>query len=1046
MVDIVNTATWQSKLDSSNYVAGAEEMTAAADQATAATVRLETSTAKVGKAAVVTEAGWKRFVASVDPATAAYERFIRQQDRLAQFSAAGFGGAEKAIAEKALLARATADMDSYLRGLGLVRKESAATAGATAMTVDGFRGLFDAVRAGKAGALDGYIRDMGYVAAETEHATGTARKAREGLVLLHEAASGNWKRFFGSAMIEVQNFGVLGYAAIAAGIVAPFGAATLAAVSLRNEYDRIDKTLIATGNAAGVTRDRIVDTAKALNGQNGLTIRGGIDIEASLISRGAVSPALLSAATLAARGYGLATGQNNEAAGAAFEKLLADPAKGAKDLADNFGLLSPKILRTIGDMEQQGRYFDAQKLLIDAVNTRFGHLEDSSWSLAKAFDRAKDWLSNLWFHTGEAVGGAQTDQQKLWAAQGSLAWWKNRQQQVSNIRPDLRAGIEWFQLNVAPNAIAGLTRTIDDLTKKMAKDAAAAAAGERKTTSDRYATDLLNAHNTLDPYTEQLRALDNRQALLFGANWKRGMPLSQAREVQSGNASEAQAARDLKLLDAERYRILHEQNNLLNLQDKDYRKIKETAEQYLAGLRQEVTAAGLSAAERAREAEVIKGAQVVQKARDVAERDLVKTYEDALAVLGKQRALEIAGLVDQKAAAALALQQRDAMAQAVVSLTAYRTQRDLALAILKQETELGRQLTEQEVARLRAIQSVNDAISFRNIIEKQQDQLRLAGMYGEHLQREQEVLAAIDATHGNLSDKQADILRSYIDQNHELERQRQLVSGIQGTFEGFYDKLLHGKFDFKSLASGLVDQFATYESRQLATGTMSLLFPQRNVAAGGAGVATADAAKGLFAHIFGGTPKGTAFDPLHVVMDTPFAAGASGLPAALSSPGTGGLVGFVKSLFGESAGPIPYVNVTPMQSLSGGGSGGLLDMIGSALARFAGIFDEGGTIGPGQWGIKGGLPEVIQGGTHGVSVMPVPNYSNSNGRGGHTFHIAIDARGAQAGVGDEIAAKLEPMMRRIANEQVGHAAPAIASMAIQGVSSKLGNSGRGRLT
>ena len=75
---------------------------------------------------------------------------------------------------------------------------------------DRLKNLFTVARSGA-----GDIREAAAATDELGHAhtrtTGTSSRMREGLVLVHEFLRGDWKRGVGSATIELQNFGLLGY-------------------------------------------------------------------------------------------------------------------------------------------------------------------------------------------------------------------------------------------------------------------------------------------------------------------------------------------------------------------------------------------------------------------------------------------------------------------------------------------------------------------------------------------------------------------------------------------------------------------------------------------------------------------------------------------------------------------------------------------------------------------------------------------------------------------------------------------------------------------
>jgi len=135
----------------------------------------------------------------------------------------------------------------------------------------------------------------------------------------------------------------------------------------------------------------------------------------------------------------------------------------------------------------------------------------------------------------------------------------------------------------------------------------------------------------------------------------------------------------------------------------------------------------------------------------------------------------------------------------------------------------------------------------------------------------------------------------------------------------------------------------------------------------------------------------------------------------------------LNSLF---AGPQPGVATgAPMNLLaandnSSGGFGSLFSGIGSLFSGlFAGFFAEGGTMAPGRYGIAGeDGPELVKSGGAPLHISPL-RMTADNARAGdggfvdqRVFHI--DARGAQQGVGQEIAAAIGEYDRKVLPHRV----------------------------
>lgn len=74
--------------------------------------------------------------------------------------------------------------------------------------------------------------------------------------------------------------------------------------------------------------------------------------------------------------------------------------------------------------------------------------------------------------------------------------------------------------------------------------------------------------------------------------------------------------------------------------------------------------------------------------------------------------------------------------------------------------------------------------------------------------------------------------------------------------------------------------------------------------------------------------------------------------------------------------------------------GGMFSIIASAASAFAGFFAEGGTVGPGQWGVAGeNGPEPVYGGSTGITVFPSSEPGASSGGRGDV-NVYVDANDA----------------------------------------------------
>lgn len=126
-----------------------------------------------------------------------------------------------------------------------------------------------------------------------------------------------------------------------------------------------------------------------------------------------------------------------------------------------------------------------------------------------------------------------------------------------------------------------------------------------------------------------------------------------------------------------------------------YQKIRETFTGYLSQLEESARLAGLSNVERENELAIIKGAQVVQKNRNVAEKDLTQNAADAYSILEKSGNLQsVIAELEKKRDNQLRLQNQhgqdnlDLLNTEISLIGASNAERAVALAQLQAEQDL----------------------------------------------------------------------------------------------------------------------------------------------------------------------------------------------------------------------------------------------------------------------------------------------------------------------------------------------------------------------
>lgn len=874
------------------------------------------------------------------------------------------------------------------------------------------------------------------------HGTRAGSKVREGMVLVHEFMRGDLKRGIGSATIELQNFGVLGTAGIVAAVLALPAALAIAAYESSKALERVDEALRRTGDQAGITRDRILSIAQG--GVQGQSQTDTLKTLSILSSRANIDPRLLQAANRAVPGYARATETTQDKAAAELEKLLSEPAKGAEELNKEFKLLDVTTTREIQRLEQSGRVWDAQALLVKALGGRFDALAKSSWSLAAGFDSLWNGVKNVWFHTGTLFTGAdQTKQQQLAVLKGfndttlktlaGLGYADPHAALARNPGIGINQGGAVEPLRNIMARFDENAQKIATLQKGIAKDNADASAGHKKLTDNQavgFGLKIAEAYDEQESKAkklrEQLTGLNVAIDHATGKNAQYREQLVRERDaVQTALTNQrtpaqlaAQAADDQRRVAA----APESQRNTLRAQisaqrERERNLANPTTAPYAESIYQsQMGVASLNnrdinkdATERTHQDERLKKSQ----AEGEAQMTLARAYDGgakSVAALRAQQealvAIEGKEIRASQASAYAASLQAKAFGQAAVA-TAERINLDkeandglrkvaaaggdpvaiakakvdaeaMAATAKERENAVTREqidLANRHLAQIRSELSLREELNRQSateseIFSRRRDLGNVRAQTGalasgatpddmRHLEVQQRVIDDL-------------IRRGYDPATKEYQKQLKILLPLNEALSDAADHLNKMRQEASELASGITGPLKNFlrnggnpldtltEVGQNSLDTLvqhELIDPLQQ------------SLEGLFGGMLG-TPKdllGTTPATAMWVQSV-----SAGIPGIDGAGGGGGILG---SLFGADNGGMfgatGLMGAGDAARMAAAGSpmegGGILQL----LTTFAGMFDEGGTIGPGQWGIKSGMPEIIQGGTHGVSILPL---------------------------------------------------------------------------
>ncbi|MDF3239965.1 phage tail tape measure protein [Pseudomonas veronii] len=313
------------------------------------------------------------------------------------------------------------------------------------------------------------------------------RQAQENVTQLGNAlSSGDW----GSGVRAVLQLGV-GAGASAAGLLAmlaPIALATGAVAALgvayykgSEEQDKYNKSLILTGNYAGVSAGQLGDMARQVSATMGTTGQAAA-VLALLADNGKIAGESFTGITQAVVSMQEATGKAVSETVAEFSKLADDPVKASAALNEQYHYLTASVYSQITALEEQGDHAGAVKLATesyaDAINERTPKILEnlSFWEKGyNAVARAADNLKNL----GRPDIGADIEQahRDLAEAQkGNVGVFQNKQVMVDyytnqlNMLEDQKAAqadiAKWEseQAKAQGDAVSSMAK-IDALTK-----------------------------------------------------------------------------------------------------------------------------------------------------------------------------------------------------------------------------------------------------------------------------------------------------------------------------------------------------------------------------------------------------------------------------------------------------------------------------------------------------------------------------------------------------------------------------------------------------
>ncbi|HDT2136525.1 TPA: phage tail tape measure protein [Enterobacter roggenkampii] len=270
----------------------------------------------------------------------------------------------------------------------------------------GFGAMFQALK----DALFGFNED---VERGADEATESLGDLAEGFNDTSEAAE-NLRKVRG--ILTPINLGILGIAA-AAGIL------SYAWYQASKEVESLNKSLILTGNYAGVTAGQLSQMAKAI-AESGSTQSEAVDALSKVVSTGKFRASQLEMVTSTALAMEEATGKSIDETIKNFQKLYLAPTKASEELNSSMHYLTSAQYEYISSLERrgdrEGAAEAAAKAYSQAEQTRSQQVLDNLGLIERAAKATGDALKGMW---GELlnIGRPEAPDDMLQRMQADLA-------------------------------------------------------------------------------------------------------------------------------------------------------------------------------------------------------------------------------------------------------------------------------------------------------------------------------------------------------------------------------------------------------------------------------------------------------------------------------------------------------------------------------------------------------------------------------------------------------------------------------------------------
>lgn len=204
----------------------------------------------------------------------------------------------------------------------------------------------------------------------------------------------------------------IGLAALTVGVVA----ASAAALQYAEQLDHMEVAASGFGRTSQLTGSQLLDLAQQGAGAGRMSVKAAEDVEGAILQQTRTSAVALAEAIAITRKFSDAMGIDTKKAAEDLGKALADPAKGADELAAKYGYLTQAQVEHIHQLMEENNLTGAQEALLGDLGGALDRAGDHVLSLTKLWQGLAATISNGWNNIGASINhmmGSYTDAEKV---------------------------------------------------------------------------------------------------------------------------------------------------------------------------------------------------------------------------------------------------------------------------------------------------------------------------------------------------------------------------------------------------------------------------------------------------------------------------------------------------------------------------------------------------------------------------------------------------------------------------------------------------------